>query len=106
MYKIVAGSEPYKNDVTGFRPVSEGGTCLWDTMSVNCTAIFTGNLPWNLHGSQNYFITIKASNPIGLYALAVSDVYVHNVYLASEGVVFDINPSSSQQVHAKCGHIL
>jgi len=88
-FSFLSGSEPYGVDVIHFRPLTAGGSCLLVPHYPNCTAVSTSDLPWHLHGRQHYYVTLKAMNLVGLYVLATAGPYLHNVQLASEGVVFD-----------------
>lgn len=92
-----SGTAPQKTDIVEFSPLAHGGSCHIG-LKPNCTAISVSELPWYLHGDQLYYVTIKVSNTIGLYVLAVSDAYVHTVQKASKGVVHDISeiPSIKQ----------
>lgn len=66
-----------------------------------CTAIAISDTEWRLHGHQTYYVTIKAENSAGLSTFAVSEPYIHDVQLASEGLVFDIEATVSS-----CHHFL
>lgn len=65
---------------------------------VTCTAFSTQSLPWHLHGEQDYFVTIKVRDTAGQYVTASSTGYRHDIKLASQGIVQDIDTDSSKQV--------
>ena len=81
-------------DVQTYIPLRSGGSCVVGSPPT-CTAIAVSDTEWRLHGHQTYYVTIKAENSAGLSTLAVSEPYVYDVQLASEGLVFDIQASVS-----------
>ena len=91
MLCYVTGTDKYKTDVLPFEAMSAGGSC---TDISYCTAIKISDLKWGMHGKQSYYMTIKATNAVGLHTVASSDAYVHNVGLAAQGVVFDVEQHS------------
>ena len=83
------GHSSGQTDVQTYLPLRSGGSCVVGSPPT-CTAIAVSDMKWRLHGHQTYYVTIKAENSAGLATFAVSEPYVHDVELASEGLVFDI----------------
>ena len=81
-----------QHDVLPFQGLSSGCSCK---VPVGCSAINTDRLNWHLHGHQRYYVTVKASNTVGLFTLESSDEYIHDVELPSVGVVFDVSVQSN-----------
>ena len=88
------GHSSGQTDVQTYLPLRSGGSCAVGSPPT-CTAIAVSDTEWRLHGHQTYYVTIKAENSAGLSTLAVSEPYVYDVQLASEGLVFDIQASVS-----------
>jgi len=60
------------------------------TTPPTCTAALISELDWQLHGHHNYYITVMAENTVGLVTRGTSQPYVHDVQLASRGIVLDV----------------
>ena len=52
-----------------------------------------------MHGYREYYIVIKVTNIADLFTVVSSDAYKHDVELASEGVVIDIDKDESNLVN-------
>ena len=72
-----------------YQPLRGGGGCVITNPPI-CTAALVTELDWQLHGHHTYYVTLKAENTAGLYTLATSLPYIHDVQLASRGLVLDI----------------
>ena len=92
---IEKGSVKHGLDILPFKRLSPGCSCK---VPVTCTAINIGRLNWHLHGHQRYYVTVKASNTIGMFTLASSDEYIHDVELPSFGVVFGVDVEATSLV--------
>ncbi|XP_078334035.1 uncharacterized protein LOC111124258 [Crassostrea virginica] len=91
--QFAIGHSSGQTDVQTYLPLRSGGSCVVGSPPT-CTAIAVSDMKWRLHGHQTYYVTIKAENSAGLATFAVSEPYVHDVELASEGLVFDIQAFS------------
>lgn len=92
----LTGHSPGHTDVQSYTPLQSGGSCVVGDPPT-CTAIAISDTEWRLHGHQTYYVTIKAENSAGLSTFAVSETYIHDVQLASEGLVFDIEATVSSK---------
>nr|XP_034314147.1 uncharacterized protein LOC105348718 isoform X1 [Crassostrea gigas] len=95
--KFAIGHSPGHTDVQSYTPLQSGGSCVVGDPPT-CTAIAISDTEWRLHGHQTYYVTIKAENSAGLSTFAVSEPYIHDVQLASEGLVFDIEATTLNQL--------
>ncbi|XP_061181031.1 uncharacterized protein LOC133189645 [Saccostrea echinata] len=95
--EFAIGHLPRQTDVQSYIPLQSGGSCVVGNPPT-CTAIAVSDTEWRLHGHQTYYVTIKAENSGGLSTYAVSDPYIHDVQLATKGVVFDIQASNLGQM--------
>ncbi|XP_046571088.1 LOW QUALITY PROTEIN: uncharacterized protein LOC124279320 [Haliotis rubra] len=96
-YEFTVGSSPGGSEILPFLPLLSGGGCTV-TRSPSCTAVATGDLHWDLHPAQTYYVSVKVINIVGLWTIGVSDPYVHDVRLPSRGVVFDVCPQKEQEL--------
>ena len=85
---ISAGHTEYGTDVQGYEPIRSGGGCTIG-VTPGCTAAAIADLEWYLHGHNVYYVTVKVENTAGLYTMMTSQPYVHDVQMASLGVVID-----------------
>ncbi|XP_021356985.1 uncharacterized protein LOC110452658 [Mizuhopecten yessoensis] len=94
-YTFAIGHSEYAVDVQQYKPLSGGATC---TLSVipDCTAALVADLDWDLHGHHSYYVTVRAENSVGLFVMATSSAYIHDVQLAARGVVLDVPVGSDK----------
>ncbi|WAR06111.1 hypothetical protein MAR_021480 [Mya arenaria] len=89
--EFALGSSKFTSNVLPFSAQRSGGSCnINDTTS--CTAVDMRNLKWVLHESTDYYGTVKATDPLGLFVVASSEKYTHYYEVPSSGVVYDIDP--------------
>jgi hypothetical protein len=86
---FATGNSAYGTDVLAFTALVDGGGCV-TVAPPTCTAAHVSDLPWALHEHHAYHVTVKVQNRAGLVAMATSDPYIHDVELASTGVVLDV----------------
>jgi hypothetical protein len=58
-----------------------------------------GDLQWDLHREQSYFVSIKAVNIAGLHVTGSEEMFKRNGELASKGLVQDIDDSKNLVCH-------
>ncbi|WAR04731.1 hypothetical protein MAR_020100, partial [Mya arenaria] len=89
-FEIAVGSSRFTSNVLPFSAQRSGGSCeINDTIS--CTAVDMRNLKWALHENADYYVAVKATDPLGFFVVASSEKYTHYYELPSSGVVYDIN---------------
>ncbi|WAR05722.1 hypothetical protein MAR_021091 [Mya arenaria] len=94
-FEFALGSSMFTSNVITFSGQRSGGSCnINDT--TNCTAVDMRNLKWVLHESTDYYGTVKATDPLGLFVVASSGKYTHYYKLPSSGVVYDIDPGDDR----------
>ncbi|XP_053398434.1 uncharacterized protein LOC128556766 [Mercenaria mercenaria] len=96
-YEAALGTSRKGKDVLPFHSLSTGGSCNSLTPPT-CTAFSTRSLPWHLHGELDYYVTIKVKDTAGHFVTGCSREYRHNVELASQGIVQDVDDSITQFV--------
>lgn len=52
-------------------------------------------LDWKLNGHHTYYMTIKATNLVGLSVMQTSVSYSHDIVLPRKGIVIDVPGNSS-----------
>ncbi|WAR05117.1 hypothetical protein MAR_020486 [Mya arenaria] len=89
-FEIAVGSARFTSNVVPFSAQRSGGSCnINDTTS--CTAVDMRSLKWALHENTDYYVTVKATDPLGLFVVASSERYTRYYELPSSGVVYDID---------------
>ena len=81
-------------NILPFTELSAGGSCT-ATQHPTCAALDLSVLPWQLHANHEYYVSIKAENAIGLFTIATSSVYKHDVTMATGGLIFDVKTNGN-----------
>ncbi|XP_069133969.1 uncharacterized protein [Argopecten irradians] len=94
-YMFAIGHNQYGTDVQPYKPLTGGATCTLK-QDPDCTAASLAKLDWDLHGHHTYYVTVKAENSVGLFVMATSNAYIHDVQLAAKGLVLDVDVGSDK----------
>ncbi|XP_035676037.1 uncharacterized protein LOC118415485 [Branchiostoma floridae] len=94
-YEYAVGHQANREDILEYTALSSVGPCGGAT---GCTAIHRDSLQWGLHGTHSYYVSVKATDFVGLTTVATSSPYVHYEGEPTAGVVEDINPDPQAPV--------
>ncbi|XP_078597675.1 uncharacterized protein LOC144873854 [Branchiostoma floridae x Branchiostoma japonicum] len=95
-YEYAVGHEANREDILEYTALSSVGPC---GDAAGCTAIHRNSLQWGLHGTHSYYVSVKATDFVGLTNVATSSPYVHYEGEPTAGVVEDINPDPQAPVY-------
>eukprot|EP00058_Branchiostoma_floridae_P022361 XP_002607851.1 hypothetical protein BRAFLDRAFT_117282 [Branchiostoma floridae] len=95
-YEYAVGHEANREDILEYTALSSVGPCGGAS---GCTAIHRDSLQWGLHGTHSYYVSVKATDFVGLTTVATSSPYVHYEGEPTAGVVEDINPDPQAPVY-------
>ena len=84
-------------NILPFTGLSTGGSCT-SLLPSTCTAIALSTLHWELHANHDYYISVKATNVVGLYTIATSSAYTHDISPPTGGLVFDVGADEMSRV--------
>ncbi|KAL3843250.1 hypothetical protein ACJMK2_021192 [Sinanodonta woodiana] len=97
-YQIAIGHAIYGIDVLPFTDVWSGYPCQPTNRTITCASVPIDKLQWQLHSHHTYYVTIKGENTGGLFVKAQAKPYIHDIQVPSKGVVFEIEPTSNNEL--------